>query len=679
MIGFDFFSEGKTYYMRLLFTSLFCLLFAGIIWAQHTDTAFYSVVTSGTLAGEQKSWRIGTNEHHYVYFFNDRGRGNNAHVVVKTDNEGLITSLKASGVDYFKNPYNEHFEVVGDSAVWTINGNRKAKKFNNVWYSSGVAPGLTQLQVNWLLRQRDKKGKTLLGNVIRTEEAVVKNISLNGKSATLRLHAFYTDSLPVPYYVWFTDDMRYFASVSLWRSIIKKGHESWTDTLLVLQERAGQAYYLQQMQQFSAAVPSRLLITHATLFQSATAAVKKDMSVEVVQGKITAVYPSSENRKVKADSVIDAKGKFLMPGLWDMHAHYFKANGLWYLAGGVTHIRDMGNADISLLYKQQIAANELLGPDIRYTSGFIDRQGPYQGPVGRIVSSLEEAKKAVHELKLLGYNQIKLYSSLNPDWVAPISAEAHQLDMRVCGHIPAFMKAEQAIRDGYDELTHMNFLFLNFMEDTLDTRTPVRFRAVGDRAGSLDLTSKQVQSFIRLLKEKNVTVDATMNVFAGMFNEFKGDTSGSTKPIVRWLPASSRTNLGIQTAFGSDDKKDTYRSSFQNMLKMLKLLHDNGILLVAGTDGGQAVALHHELELYVRAGIPAREVLKIATYNAAKACGLENTYGEMKTGRAADFILIDGNPAQNISDIRQVEWVVKNGKFYNPKLLLASQGWKYYY
>ena len=112
---------------------------------------------------------------------------------------------------------------------------------------------------------------------------------------------------------------------------------------------------------------------------------------------------------------------------------------------------------------------------------------------------------------------------------------------------------------------------------------------------------------------------------------------------------------------------------------MLKLLYDNGILLVAGTDGGEAIALHHELEIYVQSGIPANEALKIATYNAAVDCGLQNRYGEILPGRDADLILIDGNPAQNISDVRRVEWVIKNDKMYSPKQLLASQGWKYYY
>jgi imidazolonepropionase-like amidohydrolase len=120
------------------------------------------------------------------------------------------------------------------------------------------------------------------------------------------------------------------------------------------------------------------------------------------------------------------------------------------------------------------------------------------------------------------------------------------------------------------------------------------------------------------------------------------------------------------------------------MLKMLKLLYDNGILIVPGTDGGEsgageANALHFELSLYTQAGIPANQVLRIATFNCAVDCNLQNKYGEIRPGLDADFILIDGDPINNIDDIRRVEWVVKNKKVYHPKQLLASKGWKYYY
>ncbi|GAO41389.1 amidohydrolase family protein [Flavihumibacter petaseus] len=648
--------------------------------AQQADTTYYSVVKTGTVAGEQKVWHTGPTAIHYSYHYQDRGRGDSIHASVRTNPEGMILYLKATGVDYNKNAYSETFEVVNDSAITTINGIRKTSKFSNQWYESWVTPGIIAMRVNWLLRQPGKKGVTLDGNPIRTEHPVETSVSLNGKTAALSLFALYDNDDDPPHYAWFTRDTTFFAHLGLF-SLIQKGYETWTDTLIALQEQAGRSYYTRQIKEQSAGIPRRLVIEHANLFESATATVKKDMTVVITEGKIAAIYPSSEKKPIQPDSVIDAKGKFLMPGLWDMHLHYEseKSEGGWYLAGGVTHGRDLGHVKILLSYRDQIASNHLLGPDISYVAGLIDKQGPLQAPGGIIVASLPDAIKAIHTYKQLGYRQIKLYSSIDPAWVAPMCAEAHKLGMRVSGHVPAFMTAEQAVNDGYDELTHLNFLFLNFLGDTLDTRTPVRFSAVGDRAGTIDLQSPEVQRFIRLLAAKKIVVDATLNLYAKRFNEFKGDTSSMLKPVVNWLPEYMRNDLAIANPYGSDTRKPAYRASFQNMLRMLKLLYDNQVELVAGTDGGRALALQYELELYVQAGIPANEVLKIATYNAAKTCGLLNSYGEIRTGLMADCILIDGNPAQNISDIRRVEWVIKNNKFYHPKQLLSLRGWKYYY
>lgn len=666
--------------MRGLFLLLVSLSVCTESFSQHGDTIFYSVVKSGTISGEQKSWQAGPNEYHYSYYFNDRGRGNNVTAVVHTNEDGFITSLDATGVDYYKNPYTENFSIEKDSAVWNVNGDRKTKKFANQCYTSTPAPAIDEITLRWLLKQPGKKADILPDGFIYTKDPAEYSISLNGKTASLKLYPVYLDTIAEPLqYLWVSNDIHFFASVSGWMSIMMKGYENWADTLFALQELADKGYYVEQMKKFSSDVPAHVLITHAKLFESKTATVKDNMSVEIVDGKITAMYPTEKNKIVESDKTIDANGKFLMPGLWDMHAHYSKEEGAWYLAGGVTHVRDMGNASIIFAYKKEIGANEMLGPDVSFISGFMDKQDYYQGPTGKIVASLDEAIKGIDEYHNLGCGQIKLYSSIKPEWVAPIAAHAHSLGMRVAGHIPAFMTADQAIKAGYDEITHINFIFLNFMGDTIDTRGPTRFRVVGDRAGKIDLNSRDVKDFVQLMKEKKISFDPTMNVFAEMFAEFKGDTSGSMKPIISWLPDHLKSDLSVQTPFGNDEQKPAYQSTFNNMQKMLKLLYDNGILLVAGTDGGEAIALHHELEIYVQSGIPANEALKIATYNAALDCGLQNRYGEILPGRDADLILIDGNPAQNISDVRRVEWVIKNDKMYSPKQLLASQGWKYYY
>ena len=653
--------------------------------AHAQDTAYYSFVSKGKIAGEQRTWQTIPGEYHFAFHYNDRGRGDSTLSMIRVDTNGLIVELQTEGVDYYKNPYTESFHITGDSASWSINGASKKKKFDGQLYNAGAfIPGEMELLVRQLEKQKDRKIRVLPEGTIRCDTPLPMTLSINGQPVSLKLYTVYFDPDPSPTQVWLTDDLHFFALANGWFSVIPKGDETWGDSLVALQEKASQPYYEAQLKKYSAQLPAHIAFTHATLFHSPSATAQKNMTVELINAKVVAVYPSALHPPVKQDTVVDCKGKFLMPGLWDMHSHYAKEEGLSYLAGGVTHVRDMGNAKTLLSYKRQIEENVLLGPDISYLSGFIDKEGPFQGPVGTIVSSLGEALQAVDDYHRLGYQQIKLYSSIEPEWVAPIANRAHGYGMRLCGHVPSMMTATEAINAGYDEITHMNFVFLNFMGDTVDTRSTGRFRLPGLYAGKLDLNSTEVRNFVELMKEKHISLDPTMVCWDEMFNLFKGDTNRVLKPLVKWLPANTLASLTNETPYGSNDDKPAYQSCFNNMLKMLKLLYDNGILLVPGTDGGEAGAgeanaLHFELSLYTQAGIPANQVLKIATFNCAADCNLQNKYGEIRPGLDADFILIDGDPIDNIDDIRRVDLVVKNKKIYNPKQLLASKGWKYYY
>lgn len=667
----------------------FCLLlfaFSAIVStakAQSTDTLYYSNVTAGTISGEQKIWRSANNDYNFTFKYNDRGRGPDQKTIIRLGKDGAISQLNITGIDYYKNPYKESFEINGDSAVWNINGVRSSAKFNGQFYNNGAQnqnpPGMDELLIKWLQSKPGNKGATLPGGTLRTNLLATKTISYKGKTAGLKLYGVYRDTVPTPAFVWLDDKDHFFAEVDAWIGMVKKGYEAWTDTLNVLQLQEQMPLHVAEMKKYAADLPSELKIIHANIFQSESAIVQHDMTVEVVGGKIRAIYPSKATKDNFQGKVIDARGKFLMPGLWDMHSHYFINDGLWYVAGGVTHVRDMGNSKVLLAYKKQIAANELIGPDLSYLSGFIDQKGPYQGPTGTIVGTLAEAIAATHDYHKLGYQQIKLYSSIDTGWVKPMCAEAHKLGMRVCGHIPSFMSASQAINDGYDEITHVNFVFLNFMDLSIDTRTPLRFRKVADDGGDLDLKSEQVTAFINKMKAKNISFDPTLNVFSSDVDDFKGDTVGAYKPVMSWIPEDQRSAYVVTAPFGDKEHEPRYRKAYQNMLAVTKLMYDNGILIVAGTDGGDAIALHHELEIYVKAGIPAAQALKIATYNAAKDCGMLSQAGQVKVGTSADLVLIDGDPVKNISDVRRVEWVIKNDKMYSPKQLLASQGWKYYY
>ncbi|HXL58832.1 MAG TPA: hypothetical protein VN958_21365, partial [Chitinophagaceae bacterium] len=306
-----------------------------------------------------------------------------------------------------------------------------------------------------------------------------KTVSVSGKSIHLYLCEMYFNTNNPPVFVWLDDNKHFFASVSDWFNIIRSGYEALSDTLNTLQELQSKDYYGKQMKALADTLPQQFAVTHVQLYDAEHALMMNDRTVLVKNGEVMKINKTSSAEIPQGFHVIDGTNKTLMPGLWDMHSHYQKTDGLNYLAGGVTHVRDMGNSNNLTIVRDEIVNNELLGPDISYMSGFIDQAGPFQGPTGSIIHNLDEGIKAVDDYAKRGYQQIKLYSSIDPKWVAPLAREAHRLGLRICGHIPSFMTAEQAIQDGYDEITHMNMVMLNFMGDTIDTRAMRRFKVVG--------------------------------------------------------------------------------------------------------------------------------------------------------------------------------------------------------
>ncbi len=660
------------------FIFFFCMLLIQKSTTAQTDTLFYAFVKGTETKGVQKMWMKDAHEYGIFYQFNDRGRGDSIFATVKTNEKNLITNVEIEGVDYYKAPYKETFEISKDSATNNTNGNIKTLPFNSELFVSFAAPGMMEPVVKYLTNQNDSVVKQFNGGTISLSAMHEKNILFKGKALHLYLYELYFNTNNPPVFFWFDADKHFFAQAQSWFSMVRKGYESLADTLNKIQELQSIDYYSKQMRSLSSDLPATFAVTHVRVYDAENATMQNNTTVLVKNGKIISVGADASLKIPQGYAIVDGTNKTLIPGLWDMHAHYDKGEGLSYLVGGVTHVRDMGNSDNLPLIKAAIAKNEIIGPDISYMSGFIDQAGPFEGPTGSIVHSLDEAIKAVNKYAKNGYQQVKLYSSIDPKWVAPIAAEAQRLGIKVCGHIPSFMTATQAINAGYNEVTHMNMIMLNFMGDTIDTRSRGRFIKVGERALNLDINGKEANDFVQLMQQKNVSLDPTMHVFSEMFTIYPGDTDAAIKPIIPWLPADQREDVAAKSSVAPVSQKQTYLASYDKMRQMLKKLYDNNILIVAGTDGGEAFALENELEIYVQAGIPPLRALQCATYNAAKDCALTKNYG-IKPNVTADFVLIDGNPETNISDIRRVEWVVKNNKMYHPKQLLQSIGWGYYY
>jgi len=257
-----------------------------------------------------------------------------------------------------------------------------------------------------------------------------------------------------------------------------------------------------------------------------------------------------------------------------------------------------------------------------------------------------------------------------------IAAQAHKRGLRVSGHVPSGMIAEQFIADGADEIQHINFIMLNFMPDVKETRNPDRFIAPGKRGLTIDPESATVERFIAFLREHHTVLDPTMGIFEQTYTDRPGQVGPMDAAMFDRLPVQVRR--GAKTAGGAlpvDEQTDkTYRQSWATMVRMLKKLYDGGVPIVAGTDEGSGYALHRELEIYNEAGIPAPEILRMATLTAAKLMQRDKDLGSLSAGKMADVILVDGDPTTRISDIRKIDTVIKNGDVMRPAELYPAMG-----
>jgi hypothetical protein len=197
---------------------------------------------------------------------------------------------------------------------------------------------------------------------------------------------------------------------------------------------------------------------------------------------------------------------------------------------------------------------------------------------------------------------------------------------------------------------------------------------VGDYAAKIDLDSKPVNDFMQLLRDHGTTVDVTVAAFEGMFTGRPGQVSPDMAPVLDRLPAQIQRSTyhgGLAVTPANDQ---LYRDSYETMLRMTKKMYDAGIPILAGTDATAGIMLHCELELEVKTGMPANKALQIATLNAARLLKQDGNVGSIGVGKRADLLLVEGNPAENISDIRRCRLVMKNGTLYDSAALYHAVG-----
>lgn len=641
------------------------------------DSLRYTVIIAGNKAGFETSTRNPDGSLQFYFEFNDRGRGPKVTEHVVLDPGGIPTQIDNTGNDYDKAPVEEHVTIKNGSATWKNRAEQGQKQTSaNAFYVSlSGTPEESGLMARALLAAGGRLPLLPAGEASIEKRGELK-IESNGQTRTVVQYAISgLDFTPSP--LWLDQDGTFFGSVSSWFSFIREGWEPAADAMIKAQDDIANQRSANLAETLAHKPSAPLAIVHANLFDTETASNRPNTTVLVIGNRILIVGDDKQAKIPPGAEIIDAAGKTLMPGLWDMHVHLGPNDGLLHLAAGVTSVRDMAN-DIDMLSAMQQRFDEgtEIGPRV-LKAGFLDGRGPFQGPTKVFADSEQEAKDDIDRYAKLGYVQIKIYSSVKPELVPKIAQMAHAHSMRVSGHVPAFMTAQQFVEAGADEIQHMNFLFLNFMFDKVqDTRGTARFTEVGAHAAEIDPASPKVQDFIHVLQQHKTVLDPTLSVFEGLFTDRPGTVSAGYAAVADHMPAQIRRGFfygGLEVPQGMDQR---YRDSFQQMLKMTKTMYDAGIRIVAGTDGLAGFTLHRELELYAQAGIPPAKVLQLDTLGAARIMKRDDELGSIAPGKLADMILVDGDPATHISDIRKVVTVVKDGVVYQNAALYQALGVK---
>ncbi|HUR19177.1 MAG TPA: amidohydrolase family protein [Vicinamibacterales bacterium] len=379
-----------------------------------------------------------------------------------------------------------------------------------------------------------------------------------------------------------------------------------------------------------------------------------DGVVIVRDGRIAAVGPRSSVQLPQGMRVIDLKGATIIPGLIDMHAHASQIE--WapaYLAAGVTTFRDMGGeAAFLAAFRNEIASGRGLGPRVEL-AGLVD--GPGDGGFGTVVASTPaEGRAVVDRYHALGFSQMKLYSLVQPDVVAAITGRAHELKMPVTGHVPTALGLEKAVLAGMDQVAHLS---VRGQPGTPDT----------DRV-------------IALLADRHVVIDPTQawGEITGRPRDVRPETF---EPGIAQAPyplaANYRSVLNNPRPAPTPPPAGTPATPATPRGSILKVLHDKGVPIVAGTDGAlPGFSLLREVELYVQAGFTPLQAIQAATSVSARALNLGNTIGTIAIGKRADLVALDADPLANISAIRRTRFVVTNGKMYDPGALWRLAGFR---
>jgi hypothetical protein len=421
-----------------------------------------------------------------------------------------------------------------------------------------------------------------------------------------------------------------------------------------------------------------LALTHVTVIDVTGGAALADMTVVIDRDRIVDLGRSADVHPPRAATRIDAGGKYLIPGLWDMHVH--EVFGDWlprdervtlplFVANGVTGVRDMGSdLPVLLAWRRQIAAGRLLGPHIVMAGPMLDGPVP-RFPSSAPIGSAADARRVVDELKMRGVDFIKIQSLIPRDGYFAAADEAKKQGLSFVGHVPDAVRASEASNAGQRSIEHFTGIFEGC--STLEDRLITGPKSLGVNVSTFD--PARARDLIELMAKNQTWQVPTLVWERGQW--LIDDIDLTQDPLLKYAPPAWKDRTWPMFTREILSSMDTdplpVRRHFVQMeLDMTLAMFRAGVPFMAGTDTAAGVhifpgfSLHDELGLFVRAGLTPLQALQTATRNPAVFLGRLSDSGTIEKGKLADLVLLDANPLEDIANTRRIRGVVLAGRYF---------------
>lgn len=422
-----------------------------------------------------------------------------------------------------------------------------------------------------------------------------------------------------------------------------------------------------------AQVPDRgtYAFTNVNVIPMDTERVLADRTVVVEAGRITALGPAASTSVPEDATRIDGSGRFLMPGLGEMHAHIptMREQGedfaFLYLAGGATTIRGMLGHPSQLELRERVRAGEIVGPRMWLAAPALR---------GQNVPDTATAERLVRAAAADGYDLLKIQEGLSAEVYAAIVETAREVGIPFAGHVPAEVGVAGALEAGQATIDH----FDDYLEALQPADSPASTATGPDRQRLLPLNADEsmIPDVVRTTREAGVAVVPTQMLWETLRGA-RDPARLAARPENRFVPAEMRAGwLEAATAMYERASRVSAEREAVIRQRLLEAMSDGGVLVLLGTDAPQVFSvpgfsLHRELPLMVESGMTSYDVLRTGTVNVATYLGLEDEAGTVAVGRNADLLLLDANPLEDIRAVAQNAGVMADGRWLGPELIRA--------